>query len=368
MKGWKGSALTIMVLLILFCFSAVTVATAAKAKIVSDVKGLQNYVPGDNKFTHGDTLKVYTEMSNVNYEGFVFVEFVFIIKDPKGNVVSMDRMSVERRDYDESAYVVYSQAIPSWWLYGNYKLRISAYNRINKVKIVELEQKMDNPNRVDELLDNDFDDLEAFFESGSDADDLGALKSFPRSVKEVTHLSFFVRPEEEIKPSEVGRIKEPTFEIINVGIDKFTVEPNETVSIAVTVGNAGERATGDVTVVINDEMAATESVTLDYLESKILYFTVKKDVPGTYKVTIPGTDIVKVFFVAELPEETGNSTASAPVTQQSSDGGGGGGEEGVLKYVLVSIAFSAILALNDPISRQFRANQQYFKKISKTVG
>ena len=151
MKGWKGSALTIMVLLILFCFSAVPVATAAKAKIVSEAEGLQNYVPSDNNFARGDTLKVYTEMSDVNYEGFVFVEFVFIIKDPKGNVVSMDRMSVERRNYDESAYVVYSKAIPTWWLYGNYKLRIYAYNRINKVKIVELERKMDNPNRVDEL-------------------------------------------------------------------------------------------------------------------------------------------------------------------------------------------------------------------------
>lgn len=351
MKGWKGSALTILVLLMLFGSSAVNVATAATAKIVSDVGGFQNYVPGDNRFTHGNTIQVYTEMSNVNYEGFVFVEFVFIIKDPRGNVVSMDRIDLERRDYNDHAYVVYSKKIPAWWLYGNYKLDIYTYDRIKKAKIWELKQKMERKSTLDALLagDDSFEDLENFFESGSDADDLGVLKSFSDSEKEMARIRFLVCREEEIEPAEFAEgtgITESDFTITNVGIDKFTVGPNETVSISVTVENKGARKTRDIKVDINGETAAEEAVTLDYLASKTLHFAVKRNVPGSYKVTIPGTEIVRVFFVEEINEKTGNSTASAPPapgTQQL--GEDGGGEAGLLNYVFdLSIAFIALLA------------------------
>jgi len=115
MKGWKRSALAILVLLVLFCFSAVNVTNAVEAAIVSDVRGLRDYASGDNNFAHGSTLKVCTEMNDVNYDGFVFVDFVFIIEDPRGHVVSMDRMDVKRRDYDDDVYAVYTKKIPSWW-------------------------------------------------------------------------------------------------------------------------------------------------------------------------------------------------------------------------------------------------------------
>ena len=362
MKGWKGSAVAILVLLLLFGFSAVTVATAAEAEIVTDVTGFRDYVPGDDSFTHGNTLKVYTEMSDVNYEGFVFVEFVFIIEDPRGNVVSMDRMNLERRDYDENAYVVYSKKIPSWWRYGKYKIDIYAYDRVNKAKIRELEQRVEKTSLRDALIndEDDFDDLKSFFERGGEADDLGALKSFPDSEKEITHIRFFVRREEEIEPAEPSegiRIQESAFAITNVGIDKFTVKPNETVSISVTVENKGARATRIVSVVINGKTAAEEAVTLDSLASKTLRFTVKKDMPGTYKVTVPGTSIVRVFFVEEISEETGNSTASAPAPVAQQPGQDGGGEEGLLNSVFslliaFTVLFATIIALLHVNSKQ----------------
>jgi hypothetical protein len=353
MRGWKGSALAILVLLMLFVFSSVNVANAAKSEIVSDVSGLRNYVPGDNSYTHGSTLKVYTEMSDVNYEGFVFVEFVFIIEDPRGNVVSMDRMDVERRDYVDSAYVVYSKKIPSWWLYGKYKLEIYAYDRLNKAKIRELERKVEDIRNIEDLLDgnDDFDELEEFFESGSNADDLGVLKSFSDSEREKTRISFYVRRAEDIKPAESAeaeRIEEQVFTITGVGIDKFTVKPGEPVSISVTVENRGVRGTKTLTLVINGEKEAEESVTLGSMESKTLHFSVKRDLPGTYKVTIPGTNIIRLFFVEEPSEVGENSTAFAPVpvAQQPGEGGGEGGGKGLPNYIFeLSVAFTAILAL-----------------------
>ncbi|MBK5190912.1 MAG: hypothetical protein JJE19_05405 [Methanosarcinales archaeon] len=351
MRGWKRNTLAILALLMLFVFSSVNVANAAKAEIVSDVSGLRNYVPGDNSYTHGSTLKVYTEMSNVNYEGFVFVEFVFIIEDPKGNVVSMDRMDVERRDYTDHAYVVYSKKIPSWWQYGKYKLEIYAYDRLNKAKIRELERRVEDTRAIEALLDEgNFDDLEEFFEKGSDADDLGVIKSFSDSEREKTRISFYVRRPEEIKPAEpeeAERVEEQGFTITGVGIDKFKVQPGEPVTISVAVENRGVRGTKTLTLVINGEKEAEESVTLGSMESKTLHFSVQKDLPGTYKVTIPGTNIIRLFFVEEPSEEQGNSTAFAPVpvAQQPGEGGGEGGEKGLPNHVFVSVAFIALLAI-----------------------
>jgi hypothetical protein len=354
MKGWTGSALAILVLVMLLAFSSVNVATAAKAEIVSDVSGLRNYVPVDNSYTHGGTLKVYTEMSDVNYEGFVFVEFVFIIEDPRGNVVSMDRMDVERRDYTDDVYVVYSKKIPSWWLYGKYKLEIYAYDRINKAKIRELERRVEDTRAIEDLLDDndDFEDLEGFFEKGSNADDLGVLKSFSDSEREKTRISFYVRRAEDItptEPEEAERIEGQGFTITGVGIDKFTVQSGEPVTISVAVENKGVRGTKTLTLVINGEKEAEESVTLGSMESKTLRFTVKRDLPGTYKVTIPGTNIIRLFFVEEPSEEQGNDTASAPVpvAQQPGEGGGEGGEKGLPNHIIfgLNIAFIAILAI-----------------------
>jgi len=318
MKEWKRSALVLFVLLMLFGSSAVNPANAGNAVIVSDVIGFRDYVPMNNSFTHGSTLKVYTEMSNVNYDGFVFVEFVFIIKDPRGHVVSMDRVEVERRDYDNNVYLIYTKEIPSWWLYGKYDLDVFAYNRLDKAKINELERKAETSTPEKLLDDGDFDDLEDFFETASggdedDLEDLGVLKSFSDSIRETTHLRFFLLREEEIKPAklpEAKKIEKPIFTVTNVERDIFTAKPGETVSISVTVKNTGIGGTEKVTLVINGEKEAEESVTLGYMESKTVIFHVKKDLPGTYKVTIPGSDIVTLFIVEESrgEEGTGNST------------------------------------------------------------
>lgn len=352
MKGWQVRTPVILVLLILFLgVATVTVANAAKSEIVSEVYGLRDYVLDDNSFTHGSTLKVYTEMRDVNYEGFVFVEFVYILEDPKGNVVSMDRMDVSRRDYNEHVYVVYSKNIPSWWLYGRYKLEIYAYNSVNKDKIREFEQRAETSTPEELIEGGYFDDMKDFFETGEG--DLSV--SLSDSEKEVTRINFFVvKREEEITtagPSEVAGTSELPFTITDIKIDKFTVKPDEPVTIAVTVENRGAMGTETVSLVINDEVVAEESVTLDHLASITLYFTSEKNLPGTYKVSILGTDIVKVFFVEEPSEveegdEGGDSTAfAAPVAQQPGEGEGGDGRSPSNPVFALCITLVVILAL-----------------------
>ncbi len=80
------------------------------------------------------------------------------------------------------------------------------------------------------------------------------------------------------------------------------MKPNESVKVSVTVRNAGERGTGKIALVINGEKEAETSVTLDHMESKTFHFYVTKKVPGTYKITIPGTSIIRFLYVEECSE------------------------------------------------------------------
>jgi len=317
MKGRSISVILVMLISLLLLASSVSVVAAVKAVIVSDVRGFNDYVPASSTLTRGSTLKVYTEMKNVNYDGFVAVKFFFVIEDPRDHVVSMEYKEVTRRDYDRSAYVVYTKKIPSWWLYGNYKLRIFAYNRLDKARVDELERTVEVTGTLKSIFndEDEFDDLRDFFENSSDADDLddlGALKSISDSLEEMTSIWFSVRPhvskEEREKPitapiaTPLAMLSGTKFQVIDMWVDKFAVKPNESVKVSVTVRNAGERGTGKIALVINGEKEAETSVTLDHMESKTFHFYVTKKVPGTYKITIPGTSIIRFLYVEECSE------------------------------------------------------------------
>ena len=323
MKGRSISVILVMLISLLLLASSVSVVAAVKAVIVSDVRGFNDYVPASSTLTRGSTLKVYTEMKDVNYDGFVAVKFFFVIEDPRNHVVSMDDMEVTRRDYDRGAYVVYTKKIPSWWLYGNYKLTIYAYNRLDKARIDELERMVEVTGTLKSIFNKgEFDDLRDFFETGSGADDLGVLKPLSDSLEEMTSISFSVRPhvsKEERKAPIAAPIATPLavlsgtkFQVIDMWVDKFAVKPNESVKVSVTVRNAGERGTGKIALVINGEKEAETSVTLDHMESKTIHFYVTKKVPGTYKITIPGTSIIRFLYVEE------SSKVQPPMAMQNS--------------------------------------------------
>ena len=327
MKRRSISVISVMLISLLLLASSVSVVAAVKAVIVSDVRGFNDYVPASSTLTRGSTLKVYTEMKDVNYDGFVAVKFFFIIEDPRNHVVSMDDMEVTRRDYDRGAYVVYTKKIPSWWLYGDYKLSIYAYNRLDKARIDELERMVEVTGTLKSIFndEDEFDDLRDFFESSSDADDLddlGVLKPLSDSLEEMTSISFSVRPhvsEEEKKKTITAPVATPLavlsgtkFQVIDMWVDKFAVKPNESVKVSVTVRNAGERGTGKIALVINGEKEAETSVTLDRMESKTIHFYVTKKVPGTYKITVPGTSIIRFLYVEE------SSKVQSPMTMQNS--------------------------------------------------
>ncbi|MHC1635282.1 MAG: hypothetical protein ACXQTS_01485 [Candidatus Methanospirareceae archaeon] len=298
--------------------------SAVNAIVVSDVKGLGDYVPRNHVFTRGDELKVYVEMKDVNHDGFVAVDFAFIIEDPKGNIVATDTKHVGEKNYlANDVYTVYTQTILDWWVYGKYKLYIYAYDRVDEEKTKEAMQKVKGEKASPEEL----------IERGEFG--LGDIVTKPitEARKEKTKLVFYVYPE-EIKeelalPPMIERpiptkpkVEKPIFRIISISVDKFRVKPGEDVKISVSVRNEGVRGTGRVELMINDNKEAERAVTLDHMESTTISFLVKKYEPGTYKITIPGSNIVRLFFVEEsggikggerVSKETSTSTSSISI-------------------------------------------------------
>ncbi len=322
MKGGGRSTLAIFALLLLLLFSATTV-NAMKAEVVSDIGAWTGYATMDGCYTHGDTIKVYTELYNVNYAGYTIVDLFYVIEDPRGHVVVIDHMGVNRRTYEDDVNVMYTKPIPSWWLYGKYEIAIYSYNRLDKARISYINRKVDSDKETlktffgtvaDDDDDDTYDDMTNLLETGcgGDRDDLesvGVVKSIDDSLEEVAKLQFYVRSPEEIKaespvqPPKGEVIEGSKFVVSDMQIDQFKVKPNEPVAISVAVKNEGEKGTERIALVINGKKEAEAAVTVGSGNTETLHFLVSKELPGTYKITIPGTDIVKIFFVQAEGEE-----------------------------------------------------------------
>ncbi len=349
MKRCGKNTLAILTLMVLFLVSA-TAVSAMRAEIVSNMGAWTGHVAiVDHSYTHGDTIEVYTELYNVNYEGYIIVDLFYVISDPKGHVVVIDNLDVNRRTYEDDVNVMYTKTIPDWWLYGRYEIAIYSYNRLNKAEIAKINRKVaydtetlkkffgsiDYYDDYDE--DNPYNQMKNLIETGcsgdrEELDDVGVVKSIDDSLEEIATLQFYLRSPEEIQaetplqPPKSEVIEGTKFVVTNMQIDQFTVKPNEPVSISVAVKNEGERGTERISLLINGKKEAEAAVTVGSGDTETLHFLVSKELPGTYKATIPGTDLVKLFFVKEGEEdveellpESSPSTTIEDVIQESAD-------------------------------------------------
>lgn len=101
---------------------------------------------------------------------------------------------------------------------------------------------------------------------------------------------FMVSAEKEIEtPTE--------FVFQDIQIDKLSIEPNQTVTIAVTIKNTGKEGTQPVELFINDVLEEEKQVNLSFSEIKDVLFNVTKKDTGAYRVTVDKSTMSKVFFV-----------------------------------------------------------------------
>ena len=314
----KLISIAVICLIFVSMFVSTVNAGSLKSVLVTDVNGFENYtMRNNNTFEPGDEVKVYSQLSNVNHDGFIFCDFVFIIKDPKNNFVAMSQEDIKYRGYDEGAHVLYSYTMPEFWRDGKYKMEIYAYDRTNVSNIRAHEKKLDRTEPGELLDDGDFKDLKNFFETGGNAGSMGAILSYSESKAYKSYASFNVEREvieEEDSDTEatVPKKELSNFVVNKIDTDKFQVAPNETILISAEVKNIGVSGTRNIEIHINGKKEAETSLTLGSGQTKIIQFRTQKELPGTYKVTIPNQNAVKLFFVKEPTSESSNLVAISP--------------------------------------------------------
>lgn len=88
------------------------------------------------------------------------------------------------------------------------------------------------------------------------------------------------------------------FEFSDLSVSPTSVMEGVSVTVSINVNNTGEtEITGPVTLVLNDVVEETKTVTLTAGEMKTVTFTVTKSA-GTYDMTFPGTTLTGTFTVA----------------------------------------------------------------------
>jgi hypothetical protein len=105
-------------------------------------------------------------------------------------------------------------------------------------------------------------------------------------------------PTPEPEPVPTPTPTPATLWVTNLSIHPTEVQPNEIVTITVSVANTGGTE-GSYTVIlkINGEKEAEKSVTIAAGSSEIVTFTVTRDIAGTYLVDVDG--LIGVFTVKE---------------------------------------------------------------------
>jgi len=145
-----------------------------------------------------------------------------------------------------------------------------------------------------------------------------------RNVKtpEELYYSFYdLRIDRGIRISITTEITLPpklTYSGLNV--NKFITTTGEPVKISFNVRNVGKTGKEVVKVLVNGETAYKEELTLKTGETKSISFQYIPDKEGSYKVEIPGTNLVKVFFVKAKAGQLAPTPTPTPIKQ--SRGGG----------------------------------------------
>jgi len=112
---------------------------------------------------------IFAAAYNTAYKRMSALTFIFITYDPNDNVISVERNDTFRRNYDPE-FVYYTLHPSTDWIEGNYRVRIMVYDRLDRNGI-------NNITNDPQTIGLDPDKYKTFFETGSNAADLGALLS-----------------------------------------------------------------------------------------------------------------------------------------------------------------------------------------------
>ncbi len=249
-------------------------------EIVTKVDGFKDFKPHwNNRFPQGSTLMVYADALDVSHARFIILDFIFVIKDPRGHIVSWDRVKVRRVGYDDNAYVVYTKTIPSDWIDGPYTIRAFVYDRADFATIMRYEY-----NYTSHIGDKDFwDDFWDLDEDDDDDDDGGTFVkplSESRVIMRFREKTFYVDHRASEYPPD-------WFAVSGLRVLPEVVAPGEEAYVTVNVTNT-YKAAGRLELIctLDNSTIGSKKLSLDPYTTTTLDFTIPPLVEGEHQLRI----------------------------------------------------------------------------------
>lgn len=133
--------------------------------------------------------------------------------------------------------------------------------------------------------------------------------------------------------------KVPTeFRLANLNVDNFIVDVGEPVNVSFTAVNQGKKGGKEVKVLINNEVVFEQTIDLDIGEERTISFQYTPESEGSYKITIEGTQLSKVFFAKKGTEEQETPTAT-PTKEET------GRQDGIVLIIGSAVLLAALVII-----------------------
>ncbi len=106
-------------------------------KFISYVEDYGKYIQTKAIYEKGEEVSIYAQVSEINHKRAYAVDFVFVVYDPKGYVVSGGSISKSGAGWNDRVYTVYSFRIPEEWITGKYKVEVYVFDVLNSTATYE---------------------------------------------------------------------------------------------------------------------------------------------------------------------------------------------------------------------------------------
>lgn len=282
----------------MFSIQQVSAAGDFRFDFATKVAGIDNYTkhwsntyPPDPKAN----IIIYSYAGNLSYKRLSAVGFMYVVYDPMDNIVAVEKMSSFQRSYEPN--VVYYTLHPgSDWIEGTYKVKIVVFDQIDRDAWEDL--KSDPYGII-----SDPEKYKTFYETGSNAKDLGVLKDLGDPVAQAG-LNFQISKSSSLYPPDRFLLHDVRF------VDNTTERIlGEKLKIELQVDNNYlDDGAFKLAMLVDSNIVSTQDITIKGLNTSKVIFEAKAGKTGTFKLHF-GADIPEVKYQnAELTFSIKNET------------------------------------------------------------
>jgi hypothetical protein len=241
---------------------------------------------------------VYSEARNMAYKRLSALGFIYVVYDPMNNIVAVEKISSFQRSYDPN--IIYYTLHPKIdWIEGDYKIKIVVFDMVNREAYDE--NVSDDPFAIG----IDPDKYKIFYDTGANAKDLGVLRDLGDPVARAV-LNFKIDKTATLYPPDRLLLHDVRF--IDDSTDRII---GEKLKIEIKVdNNYKDEAQIKLAMLVDNNLVATNDVTVKGLSTSTVTFDAKAGKLGTFKLHF-GADTPDVKYRnAELTFTIKNASES----------------------------------------------------------